>query len=90
MEPQNLPSDNNQNLIENGKVSQENTEKTEKQENLNTENIIKQDNTENKDGSGVYERDVYSKPEFWNERFKATRGYFDWYTEWENLKKILD
>ena len=84
MEAQELPVENNQNLSENEKITQ-NQENAEKQ---NTEVVNpSSDTNDNKDSNGVYERDVYSKPEFWNERFKTTKGNFDWYTEWDNLKK---
>ena len=36
--------------------------------------------------SKVYDKREYAKPDFWNDRFKETSGFFDWYVEWPELK----
>jgi hypothetical protein len=34
----------------------------------------------------VYSREEYAKKEFWDERFKETKGFFDWYANWKEIK----
>jgi len=40
--------------------------------------------------SKVYSRDVYAKKEFWDERFTETKGFFDWYAAWKQLKSTFE
>lgn len=38
---------------------------------------------------GVYKRDEYSKAQFWEDRMKETKGFFDWYVEFDELKRYI-
>ena len=42
----------------------------------------------------VYSREEYAKKEFWDDRFKESKGFFDWYANWKEIKpsfyKFLD
>ena len=40
--------------------------------------------------SMVYSREEYAKKEFWNDRFKETKGFFDWYANWKEIKPAFD
>ena len=40
--------------------------------------------------SQVYSREEYAKPQFWNDRFKETKGFFDWYANWKEIKPAFD
>ena len=39
---------------------------------------------------GVYKRDEYSKAQFWEDRMKETKGFFDWYVEFDELKRYIE
>ena len=53
------------------------------------ENIAEQESI-----SLVYSREEYAKKEFWDDRFKESKGFFDWYANWKEIKpsfyKFLD
>eukprot|EP00347_Sterkiella_histriomuscorum_P017991 403347204 len=34
----------------------------------------------------VYDREEYAKKDFWNDRFRESKGFFDWYAKWEQIK----
>jgi len=36
--------------------------------------------------SGVFGRSEYARKDFWDDRFKASKGFFDWYLEYRELK----
>ena len=38
----------------------------------------------------VYSREEYAKKEFWDDRFKETKGFFDWYANWAEIKPVFD
>ncbi|CDW90415.1 hydroxyacid oxidase 1 [Stylonychia lemnae] len=39
----------------------------------------------------VYDREEYAKKDFWNDRFKESKGFFDWYAKWDQIKpKFLE
>ena len=38
----------------------------------------------------VYSREEYAKKEFWDDRFKETKGFFDWYANWEEIKPVFN
>ena len=38
----------------------------------------------------VYSREEYAKKEFWDDRFKETKGFFDWYANWDEIKPVFD
>ena len=40
--------------------------------------------------SQVYSREEYAKKEFWNDRFKETKGFFDWYANWKEIKPVFE
>jgi hypothetical protein len=40
--------------------------------------------------SQVYNRKEYATKDFWNDRFKATKGFFDWYTNWGHIKAFVN
>ena len=42
------------------------------------------------DSSQVYSREEYAKKDFWNDRFKETKGHFDWYANWKEIKPVWD
>ena len=37
----------------------------------------------------VYKQEEYAKKDFWNDRFKETKGFFDWYAEWAEIKPVF-
>lgn len=39
--------------------------------------------------SEVFSRREYSRPEFWNDRFRESPHAFDWYVTWKELRKFL-
>ena len=39
--------------------------------------------------SMVYSREEYAKADFWNDRFKESKGFFDWYANWEEIKPVF-
>lgn len=39
---------------------------------------------------GVYDRGEYSKAQFWEDRMKETKGFFDWYVEFDELKRYVE
>ena len=41
--------------------------------------------TEKKPESLVYSREEYAKKEFWDDRFKESKGFFDWYANWKEI-----
>ena len=44
-----------------------------------------------KDGaSQVYSREEYAKKDFWNDRFKESKGFFDWYANWKEIKPVWE
>lgn len=40
--------------------------------------------------SKVYSREEYAKPSFWNDRFKESKGFFDWYANWKEIKPVWE
>ena len=47
------------------------------------------DNTSKSEPNGesmVYSREEYAKKEFWDDRFKESKGFFDWYANWKEIK----
>jgi hypothetical protein len=42
------------------------------------------------DSSQVYSREEYAKKDFWNDRFKESKGTFDWYANWKEIKPIWE
>ena len=40
--------------------------------------------------SMVYSREEYAKKEFWDDRFKESKGFFDWYANWDEIKPVFD
>ena len=46
---------------------------------------------ENKtDDSLVYSREEYAKKEFWDDRFKESKGQFDWYANWKEIQPVFE
>lgn len=45
---------------------------------------------ENKKESLVYSQEEYAKKEFWDDRFKETKGFFDWYANWTEIKPVFE
>ena len=41
------------------------------------------------DTSEVFSREEYSRPSFWNDRFRENPKAFDWYVTWRELRKFL-
>lgn len=39
--------------------------------------------------SEVFAREEYSRPEFWNDRFRESPHAFDWYVTWKELRKFF-
>ena len=39
--------------------------------------------------SEVFSRREYSRPDFWNDRFRESPHAFDWYITWKELRKFL-
>lgn len=37
----------------------------------------------------MYSREEYAKKEFWNDRFKESKGFFDWYANWKEIKPVM-
>lgn len=37
----------------------------------------------------MYSREEYAKKEFWDDRFKETKGFFDWYANWKELRECF-
>ena len=42
-----------------------------------------------KDKKETYEQELYAKKEFWDDRFSETKGFFDWYANWKEIKPIF-
>lgn len=42
------------------------------------------------DSSQVYSREEYAKKDFWNDRFKESKGHFDWYANWKEIKPVWE
>ena len=42
------------------------------------------------DSSQVYSREEYAKKDFWNDRFKESKGFFDWYANWKEIKPVWE
>lgn len=40
--------------------------------------------------SMVYSREEYAKKEFWNDRFKESKGFFDWYANWKEIRPAFE
>ena len=38
----------------------------------------------------VYHRSEYANKDFWNDRFRESDGFFDWYADWDQLSQIKD
>ena len=38
----------------------------------------------------VYSREEYAKKEFWDDRFKESKGFFDWYANWKEIQPAFD
>ena len=38
----------------------------------------------------VYSREEYAKKEFWDDRFKESKGFFDWYANWSEIKPVFE
>lgn len=38
----------------------------------------------------VYSREEYATKEFWDERFKESKGFFDWYANWKEIKPVFE
>lgn len=38
----------------------------------------------------VYSREEYAKKEFWDDRFKETKGFFDWYANWKQIRPCVE
>ena len=45
---------------------------------------------ETEEESQVYSREEYAKKDFWNDRFKETKGFFDWYANWKEIKPVFE
>ena len=37
-----------------------------------------------------YNRKSYADKDFWNDRFKESDGFFDWYANWSQLKNYIE
>jgi hypothetical protein len=38
----------------------------------------------------VFSREEYAQSDFWDKRYTEHKGYFDWYVEYPELKKLFD
>lgn len=51
-----------------------------------TEKVLEEKKVEKKADSGL---ENYSNLEFWDNRFKTAKGLFDWYADYDQIKKIV-
>jgi len=40
--------------------------------------------------TGVYSREEYAESDFWDKRYQESKGYFDWYVEYPELKELFN
>ena len=51
--------------------------------------ILSEESKQSTASSKVFSRELYAQKDFWNDRFAESKGHFDWYANWKEIKPVF-